>query len=293
MSGHRRGALGLDALPRRRLRRQPADLGARDARRHGARRGAGRGRGTPGCLVRGPAAAATGPLPQRAELRADVLRGLRAAGGDRWRGAVVAVPLWIKATLALTHPGDRLRLGPVPGAPAAAARRGRRRPRRPSSTAWLQYFLIILMASATASVIGADEIVGRANRVIATDSRPAFLIATYVYVSGWFLASGLLASAAGASLIRARRAGGAEPQALGEGGDSFPANRRGRGPELTHDFAGRIRPMLADKYLRCSAVSFRDTLSSAVSRPSSRRQPKAMSRSPSPRRRKRGRRPRP
>ena len=46
------------------------------------------------------------------------------------------------------------------------------------------------MATATASVIGADEIVGRANRVIATDSRPAFLIATYLYVSGWFLASG-------------------------------------------------------------------------------------------------------
>ena len=52
------------------------------------------------------------------------------------------------------------------------------------------------MATATASVIGADEIVGRANRVIATDHRPEFLIATYLYVSGWFLASGLLLTGA-------------------------------------------------------------------------------------------------
>ena len=56
-------------------------------------------------------------------------------------------------------------------------------------------------------MIGADEIVGRANRVIATDHRPEFLIATYLYVSGWFLASGLLLTGAISTLARARRSG--------------------------------------------------------------------------------------
>ena len=56
-------------------------------------------------------------------------------------------------------------------------------------------------------MIGADEIVGRANRVIATDHRPEFLIATYLYVSGWFLASGLLLTCVISALARARRSG--------------------------------------------------------------------------------------
>jgi polar amino acid transport system permease protein len=121
-----------------------------------------------------------------------------------WGDAVVAVPLRAKAVLALTIPvigfaSDqslalrRLREEGVAGAGDTFL------------TAWLQYFLIILMASATASVIGADEIVARANRVIATDQRPEFLMAVYLYVASWFLVAGLAISGAAATYSRARR----------------------------------------------------------------------------------------
>lgn len=108
-------------------------------------------------------------------------------------GRLVTVPLWIKATVALTIP--------VIGF-ASDQGLGYRRQRAAGDAsagstffvAWMQYFLIIVMASATASVIGADEIVGRANRIIAQDPRPAFLMLTYLYVSLWFIAAGLVFS---------------------------------------------------------------------------------------------------
>ncbi|MGY6633401.1 MAG: hypothetical protein ACXIU8_06600 [Alkalilacustris sp.] len=108
-------------------------------------------------------------------------------------GRLVAVPLWLKATVALTIPvvgfvSDQalgLRRQRAHGDSAAMAT---------FFVAWMQYFLIIIMASATASVIGADEIVGRANRLIAQDHRPAFLLLTYVYVSLWFMVAGLIFS---------------------------------------------------------------------------------------------------
>jgi polar amino acid transport system permease protein len=108
-------------------------------------------------------------------------------------GGLVTVPLWIKATLALTIPvvgfasdqGLGFRRQRAEGDAAAGAT---------FLVAWVQYFLIIIMASATASVIGADEILGRANRIIAQDPRPAFLLVTYLYVSTWFIAAGLLVS---------------------------------------------------------------------------------------------------
>jgi hypothetical protein len=49
-------------------------------------------------------------------------------------------------------------------------------------------------------VIGADEVVGRANHVIATDTRPGFMIAVYSYVAVWFLLAGLLVSRYGPRL---------------------------------------------------------------------------------------------
>ena len=110
-----------------------------------------------------------------------------------WQGRLVAIPLWIKATLALTIPV----IGFV-----SDQSLGYRRQRSSGVTgagetfvaAWLQYLLIIVMASATASVIGADEIVGRANRLIAQDNRPVFLLVTYLYVSLWFIGTGLILS---------------------------------------------------------------------------------------------------
>ncbi len=111
-----------------------------------------------------------------------------------WSGAIVAVPLWIKATLALIFPvvgfASDQSLGYFrqhdAGLPGAGETFG---------IAWMQYFLIIIMASATASVIGADEIIGRANTLIAQYDDPQLLIVIYVYVSMWFLATGLLLSA--------------------------------------------------------------------------------------------------
>jgi polar amino acid transport system permease protein len=129
-------------------------------------------------------------------------------------GVVVTVPLSVKATLALTIP--------VIGF-ASDQWRGFRRQHAAGLAgagatflaAWLQYLLIVLMASTTASVIGADEIVARANRVIATDQRPEFLIATYLYVSLWFLLAGLAVSAAAPRLARAL--GGIRRRIVGSG----------------------------------------------------------------------------
>ncbi len=105
-------------------------------------------------------------------------------------GSIYAVPLWIKATLALVFPvigfsSDqsfgffRQREAGLPGARATFL------------VAWAQYFLIIVMASATASIIGADEIVGRANTIIAQSDGNTFLISMYLYVSIWFILTGL------------------------------------------------------------------------------------------------------
>lgn len=53
--------------------------------------------------------------------------------------------------------------------------------------AWSTYFLIIMMASSTASVIGVPEIVQRANTVIAAVGEPAAIIWVYLYTMAWFL----------------------------------------------------------------------------------------------------------
>jgi ABC-type amino acid transport system permease subunit len=163
----------------------------------------GRGRDAGSALLRGPAAALTGLCRNVPSFVLMFYVALVLPVEVAWSGTVVSVPLWIKATLALIIPvigfaSDhglalrRQRRDGVAGAEAAYL------------TAWLQYFLIVLMATATASVIGADEIVGRANRVIATDNRTSFLIATYLYVSGWFLVFGLLLTGLLARFARLR-----------------------------------------------------------------------------------------
>lgn len=108
-------------------------------------------------------------------------------------GTIVAVPLWIKATLALVFPvvgfASDQSLGYLTQRRDAVSRAG-----ETFLIAWLQYFLIIIMASATASVIGADEIVGRANTMISRHESGQVLLVTYLYVSLWFIATGLLFS---------------------------------------------------------------------------------------------------
>ncbi len=106
-------------------------------------------------------------------------------------GSIHAVPLWIKATLALIFPvigfSSDQSLGYF-----AQREAGLSGARETFVVAWAQYFLIIIMASATASVIGADEIVGRANTIIAQSGGNSFLITMYLYVSIWFILSGLI-----------------------------------------------------------------------------------------------------
>lgn len=111
-----------------------------------------------------------------------------------WAGGVVTIPLWYKATLALVIPV----VGFASDQGLALLRQraqGREGAGATFLVAWVQYYLIVLMASATASVIGADEVVGRVNEVIAFDSTPTFLLLGYGYVCLFFLASGLLISA--------------------------------------------------------------------------------------------------
>ncbi|GFE50680.1 hypothetical protein So717_24330 [Roseobacter cerasinus] len=118
-------------------------------------------------------------------------------------GTIMAVPLWIKATLALTFPVVGFTSDQSRGY-FAQRMAGLTGARETFVVAWVQYFLIILMASATASVIGADEIVGRANIVISQNESPQFLLLTYLYVSFWFLAAGLALTSA-ARLLTGRR----------------------------------------------------------------------------------------
>jgi ABC-type amino acid transport system permease subunit len=62
-------------------------------------------------------------------------------------------------------------------------------------TSWSQYFIIILMATSTASVIGVPEIVSQANLVIAAVQQPKWILFIYLYTALWFLVSGILISA--------------------------------------------------------------------------------------------------
>lgn len=111
----------------------------------------------------------------------------------QWGDTYVQFPLWLKATMALVIPVT----GFASDQTLAWLRQKQQQLDGAGATfivAWVQYYLIVLMASATASVIGVDAVVGRANRVIAIDSSPEFLLLTYGYVCLWFLLTGLAVS---------------------------------------------------------------------------------------------------
>lgn len=116
-------------------------------------------------------------------------------------GAIVEVPHWIKATLALVFPvvgfASDQSLGFFAQRSANDTGAG-----ETFLVAWMQYFLIILMASATASVIGADEIVGRANTLISQNESEQFMLAVYLYASLWFLVVGLVLSSVMKGVLR-------------------------------------------------------------------------------------------
>ncbi len=102
-------------------------------------------------------------------------------------GVVVTVPAWFKASLALA-----IAVAGYVSDNALAALRHLRRGETAEALlflpSWTSYFLIIVMASATASVIGVPELVHRAETVIGAIGRAEFTFWVYLYAMVWFLA---------------------------------------------------------------------------------------------------------
>ena len=102
-------------------------------------------------------------------------------------GVVVTVPAWFKASLALA-----IAVAGYVSDNALAALRHLRRGETAEALlflpSWTSYFLIIVMASATASVIGVPELVHRSQTVIGAIDRPGFSFWIYLYAMAWFLA---------------------------------------------------------------------------------------------------------
>jgi len=118
-----------------------------------------------------------------------------------WDDQVIKIPVWIKAALALTVPvigfasDQTLRFfkDREEGAGYAVLM---------FVVAWTQYFLIIIMASSTASVIGVDEILARANTVITAIREPEFMLWMYLYVALWFLSLGIFVAMISSLLLK-------------------------------------------------------------------------------------------
>lgn len=97
----------------------------------------------------------------------------------------VALPAWLKAALALSlavsgFTSDNL-LGPV-----RDWRAGSRASARLFVSHLVNYFVVIVMASSAASVIGVPELVSRCNTVINALGRSDAMIWVYLYGMTWF-----------------------------------------------------------------------------------------------------------
>lgn len=109
---------------------------------------------------------------------------------------VIHVSSWIKGSLALTIPvigfsGDLFYSYRLNKKNSKAFKKNEHFSHTLES--WVNYFLIIIMASATASVIGVQEIVGVANNIIAAKPEAHyFRLWLYLYVAGWFLTLGII-----------------------------------------------------------------------------------------------------
>ena len=119
-------------------------------------------------------------------------------------GATVTVPVWLKASLALS-----IAVAGFVSDNALAALRHLRRGQVTEALlflpSWTNYFLIIVMASATASVIGVPEMVFRVDTVIAALGQPQLSFWIYLYAMAWFLAfAGVVAAAMRLAHVRRR-----------------------------------------------------------------------------------------
>jgi len=119
-------------------------------------------------------------------------------------GVVVTVPAWFKASLALA-----IAVAGYVSDNALAALRHLRRGETAEALlflpSWTSYFLIIVMASATASVIGVPELVHRAETVIGAIGRAEFTFWVYLYAMVWFLVFAAVVALA-MRILRARLA---------------------------------------------------------------------------------------
>jgi polar amino acid transport system permease protein len=99
---------------------------------------------------------------------------------------IIPVPGWLKAALALS-----VAVAGFVSDNALASfhqlQQGERVAALYFVPAWTAYFLIIVMASSTASVIGVPEIVYRANTVISVTGEPSATLWVYGYAMLWFL----------------------------------------------------------------------------------------------------------
>jgi polar amino acid transport system permease protein len=100
-------------------------------------------------------------------------------------GQLVTIPPWIKASLALAiavvgFVSDNLL------AAVLAHRRGDHATAHLFVPNWTMYFVIIVMASSTASVIGVPELVARSNTVIGALNDDRVMIWVYGYAMLWF-----------------------------------------------------------------------------------------------------------
>ncbi len=108
-----------------------------------------------------------------------------------WGEQIIKIPVVLKATLALTVPAIGFSSDQIlryykdreEGAGYAILM---------FVVAWTQYFIVISMASSTASVIGVDEIVSRSNTAITALRQPEIMLWMYLYVALWFLTFGVI-----------------------------------------------------------------------------------------------------
>lgn len=94
-------------------------------------------------------------------------------------------PSWLKAALALAlavagFVSDHLLRA------VRAWRSGNRRDAHLFISSWGNYFVIVVMASSTASVIGVPEIVSRCNTVVNAAGRTDMMLWVYLYAMVWF-----------------------------------------------------------------------------------------------------------
>ncbi len=100
-------------------------------------------------------------------------------------GVALSCPGWVKASLALSiavvgYVSDNMSIV------IRDWRNGERESAVLFLPSWTMYFLIIVMASSTASVIGVSEIVSRCNTVVDATGKSDLLVWIYLYAMMWF-----------------------------------------------------------------------------------------------------------